>query len=98
MLEISAEAEQAIRGILASDGIPDNAVVRISVEEEAGPEQQSGFAVSVTESAPPEDQIVAGEEVEIAVEPAAAEMLDDKQLDASVSEGRVQFSLSEQAA
>jgi hypothetical protein len=37
-----------------------------------------------------------GEQVEICVEPAAAEALDDKQLDASVSSGEVNFSIGAQ--
>ena len=47
-------------------------------------------------SAPPEDQVVPAEDVEVCVEALAAELLDDKQLDASVSDGKVQFSLSDQ--
>lgn len=96
MLEITTEAEEAIRGILTSDGVPDGAAFRISSQEDG--DSQGGFAVTVTESAPPEDRVVEGEEVEVRLEPTAAELLDDKQLDASIDDGQVQFSLSEQAA
>lgn len=98
MLEITSEASQAIRGILASEGVPDGAAFRISAQESPSPDAGSGFAVSITEEAPPEDQVVEAEDVEVRVEPTAAEMLDDKQLDASIDGGQVQFSLSEQAA
>ena len=98
MLEISSEAEEAIRDILASEGIPEGAAFRISAEPSPEIEDKGGFAVTVMESPLPEDQVVAGEDVEVCVEPIAAELLDDKQLDASVSEGKVQFSLSDQAA
>jgi Fe-S cluster assembly iron-binding protein IscA len=98
MLEISSEAAEAIRGILAAEDVPDGAALRISAEPGPEPEDEGGFAVTVIESAPPEDQVVAGEDVEVCVEPVAAELLDDKQLDASVSEGKVQFSLSDQDA
>jgi iron-sulfur cluster assembly protein len=96
MLEISSQAEEAIRGILASEGVPEGAVFRISAQQ--NPEAESGLAVSITEEAPPEDQVVEGDDVVVRLEPAAAEMLDDKQLDASVADGQVQFSLSAQAA
>jgi Fe-S cluster assembly iron-binding protein IscA len=98
MLEISSEAAEAIRGILASDAIPEGAAFRISAEPTPAPGEESGFAVAVMESPLPEDQVVAGEDVEVCVEPVAAEILDDKQLDASVSGGKVLFSLSDQAA
>lgn len=98
MLEISNEAEEAIRGILASEGVPDGAAFRISAQQAPGADTESGLAVAITEEAPPEDQVIEGEDVEVRVEPAAAEILDDKQLDASVADGQVQFSLSSQAA
>lgn len=96
MLEISSQAEEAIRGILASEGVPDGASFRISAQQSA--DAESGLAVSIVEDAPPEDQVVEGDEVEVRLEPTAAEMLDDKQLEATVADGQVQFSLSAQAA
>jgi Fe-S cluster assembly iron-binding protein IscA len=96
MLEISSQAEEAIRGILASEGVPDGAPFRISAQQ--GADAESGLAVSIVEEAPPEDQIVEGEDIEVRLEPTAAEMLDDKQLEATVADGQVQFSLSAQAA
>lgn len=95
MLELSNQAEEAIRGILASDGVPDGAAFRISAQE-PGSDAASGLAVAITEETPSEDQIVEGEDVEVRVEPTAAEILDDKQLDATVADGQVQFSLSSQ--
>jgi len=96
VLEISSQAEEAIRGILASEGVPDDASFRISAQE--GPEAESGLAVAIVDEAPPEDQVIEGEDVAVRLEPAAAEMLDDKRLDAAVADGQVQFSLSAQAA
>jgi iron-sulfur cluster assembly protein len=90
MMTITPQASEAIRGILESENVPDGAVLRISSQPEAG------LAVSVTGSAPPDDQVIQGEEVEICVEPAAAEALDDKELDASVSDGEVSFSIGAQ--
>ncbi|HEU4905217.1 MAG TPA: HesB/YadR/YfhF-family protein [Solirubrobacterales bacterium] len=96
MLELSSQAEEAIRGILASEGVPDGASFRISAQQSA--EAEGGLAVSIVDEAPPEDQVVEGDDVEVRLEPTAAEMLDDKQLDAQVANGEVQFSLNAQAA
>jgi Fe-S cluster assembly iron-binding protein IscA len=91
MMTITPQASQAIRGILDSDNVPDGAVLRISSQEDAG------LAVSITGSKPPEDQVVQGEDVEVCVEPAAAEVLDDKELDASVDGGEVSFMIGAQS-
>lgn len=98
MLEITSKASQAIRHILDSEGVPEGASFRISAQQSPSPDAASSFAVSITDQAPDEDQVVEGEDVEVRVEPTAAEMLDDKQLDASVADGNVQFSLIDQAA
>jgi len=98
MLELTDQAEEAIRGILASDGISDDASFRISAQQSPDDgDAGTGLAVSIVDDAPPEDQVVAGEDVEVRLEPAAAEMLDDKQLDATVADGQVQFSLNAQS-
>jgi Fe-S cluster assembly iron-binding protein IscA len=92
MLTITPQASEAIRGVLAAENVPDDSVFRITSEPEAG------LVVAVTDSPEPDDQIVEGEEVEICVEPTAAQMLDDKELDATVAEGQVSFSIGEQSA
>jgi iron-sulfur cluster assembly protein len=95
MLTITPQASNAIRGILDSDGVPDGAVVRISSPAEGVP-AGTALAIEVVESAPPEDQRVQGDDVEVAVEPAAAEVLDDKELDAIVADDRINFTIGSQ--
>jgi Fe-S cluster assembly iron-binding protein IscA len=90
MLTITPHASELIRGVLAADDAPEGSVLRISREPEVG------LAVSVTGSPQPDDQIVAVEDVEVCLEPTAAEMLDDKQLEATVVDGRLTFSVSPQ--
>lgn len=91
MLTITPQASDAIRGVLASDSVPDGSVLRIS------PQPDAGLVVSVTDSPQPDDQIVEGDEVEVCVEANAAEILDDKELDATVEGDRVNFSIGQQA-
>jgi len=90
MLAITPEASEAIRQVLAAESSPDGSVFRIS------PEPDAGLVVSITDSPEPDDQVVEGDDVEVCVEPAAAEMLDDKELDATIVEGQVNFSIAEQ--
>jgi Fe-S cluster assembly iron-binding protein IscA len=92
MLTITPQASEAIRGVLAAENVPDDSVLRITSQPEAG------LVVSVTDSPEPDDQIVEGDEVEICVEPTAAQLLDDKELDATVSGEQVNFSIGEQSA
>lgn len=98
MLTVTTAAAQAIQAILDSDSAPDGAVFRISSQAPDGGEPGTGIMVSIADSAPAEDQVIDAGEVEVWLEPQAAEILDDKQLDATVSEGQVQFSLSGQSS
>jgi iron-sulfur cluster assembly protein len=96
MLTITEQASDAIRGILAADSVPDGSVVRISPQPASG-DQETGLVVSVTDSPPPDDQIVEGNEVEVAVAPSAAQILDDKELDATVEGDQVNFIIGHQS-
>jgi len=97
MLTITPEASHAIRGILAASDAPDGSMFRISPEGQNGAGPGPSLAVSVTEAPAPDDQIVEGEQIEVCVEPSAAALLDDKQLDVTVVGDQVNFSIGEQA-
>lgn len=88
MLTVTPKASEVIRGILSTDEAPDDGVVRIS------PEPTQGLTITVVESPEPDDQIIEAHGVEICVEPSAAEVLEDKQLDAGTTGGNVAFSIS----
>jgi iron-sulfur cluster assembly protein len=97
VLTISPEASHAIRGILDASDAPDGAMFRIAPQGQDGTAPGPSLAVSITEEPQPDDQIVEGEEIAVCVEPTAAVMLDDKQLDADVVGDQVSFSIGEQA-
>ncbi len=90
MLTITPQASNAIRGVLASQQAPDGSVFRISPKP-----GESNLILSIVDAPQPDDEIVEGEGVEVCVEPTAAEALDDKELDAMVVEGEVNFTISE---
>jgi Fe-S cluster assembly iron-binding protein IscA len=97
VLTITPEASHAIRGILDASDAPDGAMFRIAPQGQEGTGPGPSLTVSIIDSPPPEDQIVEGDDVEVSVEPGAAAMLDDKQLDATVIGDQVNFSIGEQA-
>ncbi len=90
MLTVTPQASEVIRGILSGEETPDDAVVRIS------PEAEQGLAITVVESPEADDQIIEAHGVEICVEQTAAEVLDDKELDASTVGENVAFRISPQ--
>jgi Fe-S cluster assembly iron-binding protein IscA len=97
VLTISPEASHAIRGILDASDAPDGSMLRISPQPTDGASAGTSLALSVIDAPPPDDQVIEGEEVEVAVEPTAAVMLDDKQLDATVVGEEISFSIGEQS-
>jgi Fe-S cluster assembly iron-binding protein IscA len=98
VLTISPEASHAIRGILEASDVPDGSMLRISPQQTDGASAGASLVVSVIDTPPPEDQVVEGEEeVAVAVDPTAAVLLDDKQLDATVVGDQISFSIAEQA-
>jgi Fe-S cluster assembly iron-binding protein IscA len=98
VLTISPEASHAIRGILDASDAPDGSMLRISPQQTDGAAPGASLVVSVIDTPPPTDQVVEGEdEVAVAVEPTAAVILDDKELDATVMGDQINFSIAEQA-
>ncbi len=97
MLTITPEASQAIRGILAASDAPDGSMFRISPQEQDGLGPGPSLAVAVTDAPAPDDQIVQGEQVAVCVEPSAAVMLEDKELDVTVVGEQVSFSVGDPA-
>jgi Fe-S cluster assembly iron-binding protein IscA len=97
VLTITPQASQAIRGILDASGAPDGSMFRIAPQGEEGTAPGPSLAISVIEEPLPDDQIVEGDQVAVSVEPSAALMLDDKQLDATVVGEQVNFTVEEQS-
>jgi iron-sulfur cluster assembly protein len=96
-LAITEDAAAAINGIVSSPGIPEGAGLRITqeVNPEAGGKPRTDLRLSVVAGPAEGDEVL---EVErIFIDPGAAELLDDKLLDADVVDDDVQFSLDVQA-
>jgi Fe-S cluster assembly iron-binding protein IscA len=93
VLTITPEASHAIRGILDASDAPDGSMFRISPKGQNGIATGPSLAVSIADAPAPEDQIIEGEKIEVCVEPSAAEMLDDKELDVAVVGDQFNFSI-----
>jgi iron-sulfur cluster assembly protein len=97
VLAISEDAATAIRGIVGAPGVPEGAGLRITREEttDEGGEPRTDLRLSVV-AAPQEGDEVLDEE-RVFIDPGAAQLLEDKLLDADVVDDDVRFSLDTQA-
>ena len=97
MLCITEDAAAAINGIVTSAGLPEGAGLRITqelnTEAEDGP--RTDLRLSVVAAPEEGDEVLQAER--IFIDPGAADLLDDKLLDADVVDQEVQFSLDIQA-
>jgi iron-sulfur cluster assembly protein len=92
MLELSTNATRVISSLGDRPEFPEGAGVRIG--EADGTE---GLAIMPASTPQPADQVVEAEGARVFLDPAAAEVLDDKILDATVDgEGHVKFLLVQQ--
>jgi iron-sulfur cluster assembly protein len=97
VLAISEDAATAIRGIVGAEGVPEGAGLRITREESSDPGGNPRIDLRLSVVAGPEegDQVLEAERV--FVDPDAADLLDDKLLDADYVGDELQFSLDIQA-
>ncbi|WAB83557.1 Fe-S cluster assembly protein HesB [Microcella daejeonensis] len=94
MLTLTPTASTVIENLVAREGVPQTAGLRI----DSGSPESMEFAVAVAPEPLPGDQIVEEGAARVFLEPNASAALDDKVLDAQVSEeGAVRFAIGEQA-
>jgi iron-sulfur cluster assembly protein len=97
MLAISQSAAEAIRGLGDAPQGPEGAGLRIVARTGEG-EGDVALELSLTPTPAEEDEVVEEEGAQVFLDPAAADLLDDKRLEARVEAGRVTFGISDQAA
>jgi Fe-S cluster assembly iron-binding protein IscA len=94
MLALTPTAAEAVEAIVTQPEAPEGAVLRISSEEgEPDPtgEETRDLQLAVVDA--PDDDDVRVEGIAISVEPETLSFLDDKVLDAEISDGGVRFRL-----
>ena len=102
MLTITPIAAQAINAILDAQQVPEGSGLRISTRSAAAldgnGEGHLELELSLVESPEETDEVVADQGAQVYVEPQAAEILDDKALDADLQGDRIGFRVVEQDA
>jgi iron-sulfur cluster assembly protein len=92
MLTLTDNASTIINDLLHPPGTPDSAGLRITDET-----PEPGLALVPASEPSPGDQVVEDHGAKIYLDEAAANILDDKILDAAVNDdGRVEFSVAPQ--
>ncbi|MFY1668699.1 HesB/IscA family protein [Plantactinospora sp. WMMB334] len=92
MLTMTENAVLVIRDLTAQQEVPDGAGLRIASDLNAG-----SLNLSLAASPAQGDQVVDSDGARVFLDPQAAQILDDKSLDAAVdAQGAVQFGFAEQ--
>jgi iron-sulfur cluster assembly protein len=95
VLTITHEAAEAIDAVVHSaPDAPETAGLRIA--RGMTPDGQQGLELSVTDRPGPDDAVVEAEGTPVFLDSEAAELLDDKVLDAQVRGDQVGFTIREQ--
>lgn len=94
MLTLTDQAVSAIRSLTTRPGLPAQTGLRIA----PGEADSGGLSLSLSDGPQAGDRVIDETDVQVFVQPDAAAALDDKELDAQVSEnGEVSFLLQPQA-
>ena len=91
MLTLTPAAAEVVRTLVEESAAPDSGGLRIAAAEETS----DGVALELTlvEEPAPEDERIEQEGANVYLDAGAAELLDDKLLDAQVGEDHVTFTL-----
>jgi iron-sulfur cluster assembly protein len=93
MLSLTENASAIVNEITSQPGLSDTAGLRITSDESPQP----AFEVTAAAQGEPGDQVVEQGGATVYLDPSAAELLDDKVLDAAVdASGKVEFALAVQ--
>ena len=94
MLTLTENASAIVTEITSQPGLAETAGLRITTEDAPEP----AFAVSAALQGEPGDQVVEHGGATVYLDPTAADLLDDKVLDAAVDpSGKVEFAIALQA-
>jgi Fe-S cluster assembly iron-binding protein IscA len=93
MLTLTENASAIVNEITHQPGLAESAGLRITTDDSPNP----AFAISAAERGEPGDQVVEQGGATVYLDETAAELLDDKILDAAVDpSGKVEFALAHQ--
>jgi iron-sulfur cluster assembly protein len=93
-LALTENAVEAVKGILSSADQVETGGVRMVAEAEGA---RTNLRLSIVSLPAEDDEVIDEHGARVFLEPRAAELLDDKVLDASVEQNQVAFSITDQA-
>jgi len=97
VLTLTDQAARAIQSLTSQSELPSDAGLRIVARETADQNAQNRLAVAMSDGPAVGDQVVEEKAVKVYLEPDAARALDDRQLDARITEqGDVPFPIGPQ--
>lgn len=96
MLTVSPTAAEAIALLVENSDVPPSAGIRIAAGQPT--EQGTPLSLSLVEAPQPDDEVIAGGEASVFLEPEVAPYLDEAVLDAQVSDGEIAFALRDNDA
>lgn len=96
MLAVTQDAAIVIRGIVHSAELPEGSGLRITVEEADA--ERVGLGLDVVPEPDAEDQVVSALGASVFLDPGAAELLEDKVLDATLVDGTITFAVGDAGA
>jgi Fe-S cluster assembly iron-binding protein IscA len=91
VLTVTPTAAEAIRQLVDSSEAPESAGMRIAAG--APTDEGTPLQLAIVDGPEPGDEVVAGGEASVFLEPQVAEYLDDTVLDARVRDDKVEFAL-----
>jgi Fe-S cluster assembly iron-binding protein IscA len=97
MMTLTHSATDVIRELMASTDLPEAGGLKMELSEAGLNGSPSGLAVSLVEQPAPDDEVLDEDGVHVFLTPQVADLLGDKELDATVDEGKVTFLVHEQA-
>ena len=96
MLTLTPTAAEVVRHLVEESPAPDSGGLRIAAGEETG--EGIPLEISIVDEPEPADERVEQEGATVYLDQGAAELLDDKLLDAQVADDHVTFVLREDAS
>ena len=95
LLALTDSAVQAVKYIVSCSEASETGGLRL-VAEQVG--TQTNFQLSVVPLPAEDDEVIEEQDARVFLEPEAASLLDDKVLDATVEQNKVEFTIADQAA
>lgn len=92
MLTLTDNAVEVIRNLTTQPGLSDDTGLRISTQAQGANGDGAGFMLALSQGPDLGDEVIEARHARVFVQHAAAEVLDDKMLDAEVNEqGEIAF-------